>query len=88
MNPALAADGGGATLLCFLVLVYFIPAVVAYNRKHHNRAAIFLANLFLGWTFIGWVGALVCAVTDPRPRPIFNGASAGEDRRPCPIAAK
>ncbi len=43
--------------------LYFLPAIVAHRRDHHNKAAIFILNLFLGWTFLGWVGALVWSLT-------------------------
>jgi len=33
------------------------------RRSHHNAATIFLLNLFLGWTFLGWVIALVWSAT-------------------------
>lgn len=45
----------------FLLLMYFIPAVVAYEKKKENRVSILVLNIFLGWTFIGWVVALVWA---------------------------
>ena len=43
------------------IFVYFIPTMVAHKRGHTQKTAIVLLNLFLGWTFIGWVGALVWA---------------------------
>ena len=43
-------------------LVYFIPTIVASHRHHPQLTAIFILNLFLGWSLIGWVGALVWAV--------------------------
>jgi uncharacterized membrane protein YhaH (DUF805 family) len=55
-------SGGGASFLLFLVL-YFIPTIVALARKHHNRLAIGALNLLLGWTVVGWVVALVWALT-------------------------
>ena len=45
-------------------LLYFIPAIVAESRKHRNKSAILILNLLLGWTFLGWVIALVWAFTD------------------------
>lgn len=44
------------------LVIYFVPTIVAALRHHRNTLAIFLVNLFFGWTFIGWVGALVWAV--------------------------
>jgi hypothetical protein len=51
--------------LVFLFL-YFVPAIVAYRRRHRNRHAILILNLFLAWSLLGWIGALVWAATDPR----------------------
>lgn len=53
------------TWIVILVLFYFIPWVIAGIRGHHNTKAIFILNLFLGWTFLGWVGALIWAFTSP-----------------------
>jgi len=47
-----------------LVAMYFLPAIISWQRKHRNDNAIGMLNLFLGWTFIGWVVALVWALTD------------------------
>ena len=47
-----------------LVLMYFVPAVVASSRKHKNATAITVLNLFLGWTLLVWIIALVWACTD------------------------
>ncbi len=51
-------------ILGFFGLIYFIPALMANSRKHKNFLAVFMLNLLLGWTFIGWVLALVWACTD------------------------
>jgi hypothetical protein len=54
-------------LLIVLVgfFIYFFPSFLAHTKSHHNTAAIFALNLFLGWTLIGWVAALVWALTRP-----------------------
>ena len=54
-------------VIVILALLYFVPTVVASLRHHHRTKSIFLLNLFLGWTFIAWVGALWWACTNPRP---------------------
>jgi hypothetical protein len=64
----LASGGAGVGLLIVLVL-YFVPSVVAFVRAHHNKWAIFALNLLLGWTFLGWIGALVWSFTRPSPQP-------------------
>ncbi len=52
-------------LLCMAIYAYFLPTVVAYNRKQPNLTAIGVLNVFLGWTFVGWVVALVWAMSKP-----------------------
>lgn len=42
-----------------LILLYFLPSIVGW--RHKNSTSIIILNLFLGWTFIGWVVALVWA---------------------------
>jgi len=50
-----------------LAALYFIPSGIAALSKHHNTNAIFALNLLLGWTLLGWVGALVWALAKPAP---------------------
>jgi len=55
-------SGIGLLLLAlFALVIYFLPTIIAWNRGHKNTVAIFVANLFLGWTFLGWVVCLVWA---------------------------
>ena len=42
-------------------LFYFLPWAIAASRHKSNTLAIALVNFLLGWTFIGWVVALVMA---------------------------
>lgn len=50
----------------FLILlggsIYFAPSIWAVGKR--NTGAIFALNLLLGWTFLGWVGALIWAIMD------------------------
>ena len=51
-------------LLCgglFSLMVYFFPTFIAILRKHPDLAAIFVINLFLGWSLIAWVVSLAWA---------------------------
>jgi len=50
--------------MIFAVAIYFLPALIAANRDHKNSTSITVLNLFLGWTLIGWVAALVWAFSD------------------------
>lgn len=48
--------------LLFGIALYFLPAIIAAARQTHNATGILLINIFLGWTFVGWVVALVMAI--------------------------
>lgn len=50
-------------LVALLVFVYFFPAINAQYRQHRERKAITVLNIFLGWTFLGWIVALVWSFT-------------------------
>ena len=60
MLSAFAALGTLAGLAFSLALL-FLPTLVAKSRNHPNTLPIFLVNLFMGWTFLGWVVSLVWA---------------------------
>jgi|GEM_PF-2050226 len=50
---------------------YFVPVIIAIRRRHRQVVAIAVLNVFLGWTFLGWLGSLVWAliVTDDGNQP-------------------
>src|SRR5258707_12765787 len=49
-------------VLCIIGFVaYWVPTLAANSNRHRNRAAIGMLNLLLGWTFVGWVVALLWA---------------------------
>ncbi|WP_306015671.1 superinfection immunity protein [Oceanicaulis sp. MMSF_3324] len=50
-------------VMVLLALLHFLPTVIALLRGHHNSFAIFLTNLLLGWTVIGWIIALIWSFT-------------------------
>ncbi|WP_417787737.1 superinfection immunity protein [Stutzerimonas xanthomarina] len=54
-------------MLAVLVIIYFVPTFISSIRNHPNAVAITLLNLFLGWTLIGWVVALVWSVLAKKP---------------------
>ncbi len=65
-----ASNGGdpthGLMVLIVLLAIYFLPWLVAWSRQHHATDTILIANLVLGWTFVGWFGALVWAAMPVR----------------------
>jgi hypothetical protein len=50
------------TTILLLVVAYFVPTVVAANRRHARQGAILLLNALAGWTVVGWVAALCWAL--------------------------
>jgi hypothetical protein len=57
--------------LAFALGLLFLPTLVAMRQRHPQTLAIFLVNLFLGWTFIGWAVALVWASLRPANRFVY-----------------
>jgi hypothetical protein len=66
----ITSDAGTGIELGVLVVlgfvVYFVPTIVATARKIPTVGLVFVINLFLGWTFLGWVIALAMAVRTRR----------------------
>jgi T4 superinfection immunity protein len=73
-----------------LVIGYWLPSFVAIARGHQSWWAIVALNLFLGWTVLGWIFALVWSLTALRGetavtlRERFHGGGKGEDARLSP----
>lgn len=64
-----ASGGDGAGLVFVLIavvalVIYFLPTTIADYKRHKNTTSIFVVNLFFGCTLIGWVIALIWALTD------------------------
>jgi hypothetical protein len=51
----------------FGFVMYFLPSIIAFARNKRDTAAILLLNIFLGWSVIGWIVALVWAVKTDVP---------------------
>jgi hypothetical protein len=51
----------------FGFVMYFLPSIIALVKSKHDTLAIFLLNLFLGWSVVGWIVALVWAAKHDVP---------------------
>jgi hypothetical protein len=58
-------------MMLVLLAMYFLPSIVALVRHRHNTGAILMLNLFLGWTCIGWVVAMVWAASSTPPTTVI-----------------
>ena len=47
--------------------LYLLPTYEAWKNQHPNLTAIALVNIFLGWSLLGWVVAIVWAYKKPEP---------------------
>jgi len=70
-------------LLIISVLIYFLPSLIGQHKE--NSLGIFLLNLLLGWTFLGWVVSLLWAVVSPRK---IVHQNSGYNLRKCPYCAE
>ncbi len=49
-------------MLIPLILLYFLPSIIALNKKDKNIVTIIIINLFFGWTVIGWIFTLIWVI--------------------------
>lgn len=52
--------------IAVVTFVYFLPLFVAVSRRTANQNSVAIINIFLGWTFLGWVIALAMAVSNKK----------------------
>jgi len=72
-------------MLIVATLLYFLPTLIALIRGHLSGLAIFLLNLFLGWTLIGWLIALIWSCTGNTAANLYarEASVIGPDGRPA-----
>jgi hypothetical protein len=69
--PTTNSGGGSSDFSGVLVIVlwiigailYFVPWFVASRRRVNAQGGIIALNVLLGWTLLGWVGALIWAIS-------------------------
>ena len=49
------------------LLFYFLPSFIGFTRKTPNAVPLFLVNLLLGWSGVGWFACLLWAIIE-QPR--------------------
>jgi len=79
------------------LFLYFLPAFLARNKA--NFTSILILNIFAGWTFVGWIIALIWAVSSDMQRPVAAPPQPSQPPvaenffctacgRPCPAGAR
>lgn len=73
LPPLLADDVGsfwegmlGLAMMLALAVLYFVPTIIAVKRKHKSTGGIVALNILAGWTFVGWLIALVWSLSSPQ----------------------
>ena len=61
--------------LLILAALYFLPSILGRDKR--DAMGIFLVNLLLGWTLIGWVVAFLWAIAADRPVPVVYATAGG-----------
>ncbi|WP_256675200.1 superinfection immunity protein [Pseudomonas sp. DE0157] len=96
-EPALNSIGIAIAFsaLFFVPALYLLPTFEAWIRKKSNLQSIAVLNLFLGWTIIGWVAALIWAFKKPEEAVVVAPASPEpgiaadtSEKKTCPFCAE
>lgn len=80
----------GLILIAVAIYLYFIPAIYASRKNRRDTMPIFVLNVLLGWTLVGWVVALVWAARDDSPASVVvqSPTALDGDTRTCPHCAE
>lgn len=66
-------------IFIFFIPLYFLPSIIARNGD--SFIGVFLVNLFLGWTLLGWIASLIWAFTSTKKRiPIIINNNISETK--------
>src|SRR4029450_1809538 len=74
----------GWLLIIAFSAAYCAPAISASLRRHSQTKSIWRLNLILGWTVVGWIFALLWALTAEPARPLNPQLTPGPHFRECP----
>jgi hypothetical protein len=55
----------GLVGLAVALILYLLPAILALVRSHPHRWAILVVNVCFGFSVLGWLIALIWALSDP-----------------------
>ncbi len=71
-------------IILVLVVIYFLPAINGYSRQHKSAGGIFLLNILLGWTLLGWIVAAVWSAGGNIKTAIDGEAPSSDTHVRCP----
>jgi len=56
------AGGLNIVSIIALIVLYLLPTIIAFNKNKKQKLGICILNIFLGWTFLGWLASLVWSI--------------------------
>ena len=69
--------------IALVIVLYFLPSFIAYKRELASLAPLFVVNLLLGFTVIGWFACLLwAALGQTRDQATFYARAARQNDRP------
>ncbi|WP_396202944.1 superinfection immunity protein [Gemmatimonas sp.] len=77
--PARYTGGGipkGIVIGIGLVLLYFLPTMLAWAGGKRRKVKVTVVNLFTGWTILGWIAAMLMVWAYEAPDTDSSGAEA------------
>jgi len=60
---ASSTTDSGHVLLIAIIALYFLPLLIAIERRHRQLVPLAILNVAFGWTLIGWIACLAWAFT-------------------------
>ena len=55
-----------------LLVMYFLPSIIAALRGHASIMAIIAVNVLFGWTSLGWIWAFIWSLSNKGGNNINN----------------
>jgi hypothetical protein len=68
MRTVIRRKGISVFALPFVLILYFLPSILAVSRKVPGKVTVIVLNVTLGWTFVVWL-VLLRAVGHGEPAP-------------------
>lgn len=65
-KEGMGAVAGSFCLMMAAISAYMLPTFAAILKKHRNIPGIAILNIALGWTVLGWIGALIWAIYEEK----------------------
>jgi hypothetical protein len=75
---------GALVLIIVIIVLYFLPTIIALARSKANVGTVVVINLLLGWTFLGWVVALAMAFGQTKDERAAQTVNVYSGRYPDP----